>query len=156
MEEPTAVLGAKNTGQHSEECRRRIEAKMTAAGQAFNPQQPNAETRILIEEQKTSLAGSSGSTPGSSSSGSSNSGQSNAEMHIPEPVPDASVNMLNQINLVETIALLEEPVSELWRDARAMRKQDFPYEAREAGRNKELKNLYDFDAVEDAVPAKGE
>ena len=35
-----------------------------------------------------------------------------------------------------------------------MRKQDFPYEAREAGRNKELKNLYDFDAVENRFPPR--
>ena len=106
---------------HSEECRRRIEAKMTAAGQAFNPEQSNAETRILVEEHKTSLAGSSSSNPGSSSSGSSNSGQSNAEMHInhPEQIPDGSVQMSTEVNLVDMIALLEEPVSELWRDARA-------------------------------------
>jgi len=143
---------------HSEECRRRIEAKMIAAGQAFSPTDKNGETRILVEETKPSLASSSGSNSSSNSSSSTSGSDKKEETPITssEQVPEPSINMLNEINLVETIALLEEPVSELWRDARAMRKQDFPYEAREAGRQKELNNLRDFEAIEDAVPAKGE
>ena len=129
---------------------------MTAAGQAFDPR-PNGETRILVEETKPSLASPSGSNSNSSSSN-SGSDQPKAETLItsPEQVPDASVNMLNEMNLVETIALLEEPVSELWRDARAMRKQDFPYEAREQGRNIELKYLQKKRSQPCSIPRCGQ
>ena len=56
---------------HSEECRRRLESKMTAAGQAFDPQPKTGETQILVEEPKASLPSSSSSVPISSNPGSS-------------------------------------------------------------------------------------
>ena len=78
-------------------------------------------------------------------------------MRITETPPETpKPETVSEVNLLTTIALLDEPVSELWRDARAMRDKNFPYEAREQRRQKELHNLHLFDAIEDATPERGE
>ena len=129
---------------------------MKASGQAFDtsPGHQTVETQIPVAHSSASSSGlNSGSGPGSDSSSVSSPDQT-AETQITPGTPKPET--ISEINLITTVALLDEPVSELWRDARAMRDKKFPYEAREKGRQKELHNLHLFDAVEDATPAKGE
>ena len=142
---------------HSEECRRRFEEKMQATGQAFDTTpvaKSNVETHITVAHSSASSPGLSSSA---SDSGSSSGSSPSVEPKVETPITStAKPETIGEVNLVSTVALLDEPVSELWRDARAMRDKRFPYEAREQGRQKELHNLHLFDAVEDATPAKGE
>ena len=60
------------------------------------------------------------------------------------------------IGLIQASDKLHKPVSDLSLDWRASRSNEFPYELREAGRQKELDNIYDFDCVEDYSPSPQE
>ena len=51
---------------------------------------------------------------------------------------------------------MHKPISDLSLDRHASNCSEFPYEAREAGRQKELDNIYDFDCVEDYSPSPQE
>ena len=60
------------------------------------------------------------------------------------------------IRLFQVSNKLHKPISDLSFDWKASKSKEFPYEAREAGRQKELDNIYDFDCVEDYSPSPEE
>ena len=149
---------------HNEECRRRIEQAMISAGDAFNhPDRPEA----------SSAGGDfSSSAPGSGSgivipvgpeveaspsvtTGRSATESAGSEMIIDSESPAApsgetSAKAESSEMIIGMLAIsgkLHRPLSDLSLDWKASRSTEFPYEEREAGRQKELDNIHKFDCV---------
>ena len=116
---------------HSTACRIRIEKAMIAAGEAFETEER--------KQQEVTVPGENIPVPAT-------------PLTSRAPSKETAI----QEGLIGLVAVLETPQVELWRDWKAWNSARFPRDKLTAGRQREVDNLFEFDAVEDCTLEDGE
>ena len=136
---------------HSAECRGRFEKIMIESGEAFRsggPEQNPVEKRAAVDIQ------SAPQTPSASPAPAAGPPPKRLDFKA-SPARDPGAAM--SVGAVTMIAaVMEAPVVELWRDKKAWASGSFPRNKLQMGREREVENIVEFDAVEDTTLGEGE
>ena len=140
---------------HNERCRQREEKLMLQTGDAFElpaekvrrvSPEP-AAVEVAAPEPPCSRMPSASPPPEATSSSSSGTTSTDSSSEVLALSP----GFINEVR-----GLVVEPRIELWRDGKAWFGQKFPRDAQQRGRERELQNILEFEAVEDTTLEEGD